>query len=236
MFQTRTTKLGSAKLGHSFDGVRSACFWTPVEGKVGTESESRRFGIHCHNGDATMVDVQPTENLAIDPPPLPVSDAPLAGNPILMRGSTGRRKNSSTAKLGSWQVALPIAAVVLLAGGAAAYFFAQQSQPQPLTTNPPAAASAPAGPVASTQAPTAAPVAPTEAAPPPAAAPVAAAPREHVTRMAREEPSRAAVRHAAVRHARAASDEAADVSATAPEAAPASAPSAPPVISPPPAQ
>ena len=181
-----------------------------------------------------MVDVQPTQNLAIDPPP-PESDAPLMGNPVLMRGTGNRRKSTSTARMGSWQVALPVAAVVLLAGGAAAYFFAQQSKPQPLTANPPAA-SAPA-PIASTASPTAAPVAPTEAAPPPPAAARAAAPRhEHVTRMARLEPSRAAVRHTPVRRARAASDEGADVSATAPEAAPARAPSAPPVISPPPAQ
>lgn len=181
-----------------------------------------------------MVDVQPTQDLAMNPPPLPESEAPLMGNPVLMRGTTGRRKSASSAKMGSWQVALPVAAVVLLAGAGAAYFFARSSQPQPLAANPPVA-SAPAAPIASTESPTAAPVAPTEAAPPPpAAAPTAAPPREHVTRMARAEPSRAAARHATVRHARAASDEAADVSATAPEAAPA--PSAPPVISPPPAQ
>jgi hypothetical protein len=192
-------------------------------------------------GDATMVDVQSTDNMAIDPPPLPESDAPLMGNPVLMRGSAGRRKTTSTAKGGAWQVALPIAAVVLIAGGAAAYFFARSSQPQPLTANPPAAAApatgAPSGPIASTESPTAAPIAPTEAAPrPPVAARASAPPRAHVTRMARAEPTRTPVRHAAVRRARAASDEGADVSATAREAAPAPAPSAPPVISPPPAQ
>jgi hypothetical protein len=189
-------------------------------------------------GDATMVDVQSTDNMAIDPPPLPESDAPLMGNPVLMRGSAGRRRTTSTAKGSGWQVALPIAAVVLIAGGAAAYFFARSSQPQPLTANPPAAATrAPSGPIASTESPTAAPMAPTEAAPPPpVAARASAPPRAHVTRMARAEPVRAVVRHTAVRRARAASDEGADVSATAREAAPAPAPSAPPVISPPPAQ
>jgi cytoskeletal protein RodZ len=163
--------------------------------------------------------------MAIDPPP-PESDAPLLGNPILTRGTTGRRRSGGSGSKIGWQVALPVAAVVVIAGAASAYYFAHSSQTQPLMTNPPAAASAvqPPPAVASTAPPTAAPARPTEAAPP------AAAPRhEHVTRLARAERT---PHHAAVRRARSAEDQGADVSATAPVAAP----SPPPVISPPPAQ
>ena len=189
-----------------------------------------------------MVDVQPTENTTIDPPP-GANDMPLMGNPILMRTS-GRTRSSGVRTSGSrasgsrsgWQVALPVAAVVVIAGAAGAYFLAKSSQTQPLTTTAPAtapAASAPAteppAPIASTAAPTAAVVSPTEK----PVAPDLAPRREPVTRLARAERTE---RHAAVRHARAASDEGADVSATAPMAAPPPAPSAPPVITPPPAQ
>jgi cytoskeletal protein RodZ len=197
-------------------------------------------------GDATMVDVQPTENMTIDPPP-GANDMPLMGNPILMRTSgrtrpsgvrTSGSRNSGSRASGSrsgWQVALPVAAVVVIAGAAGAYFFAKSSQTQPLTTTAPAAsaASAPATEpppaVASTAAPTAAAISPTEK----PVAPEAAPRHERVTRLARAERTE---RHAAVRHARAAGDEGADVSATAPIVAPAPAPSAPPVITPPPAQ
>ncbi len=188
-----------------------------------------------------MVDVQPTEDMAIQPP-LPESDAPLMGNPILTR-STGRGRRTSGTRRASgtrsgWQVALPVAAVVVIAGAAGAYFLAKSSQTQPLTANPPAAAPAASAPaaqmpaaVASTAAPTEAPAPPTEAAPPPPASAPAVAPRhERVTRLARAAPIE---RHATVRHARAAEDQGADVSATAPAAAPP--PSAPPVITPPPA-
>ncbi len=189
-----------------------------------------------------MVDVQPTENMTIDPPP-GANDMLLMGNPILMRTS-GRTRPSGVRTSGSrasgsrsgWQVALPVAAVVVIAGAAGAYFFAQSSQNQPLTTTAPAAAPAASAPaaepppvVASTVAPAAAAVSPTEK----PVAPEVAPRHERGTRLARAERTE---RHAAVRHAHAAGDEGADVSATAPMAAPPPAPSAPQVITPPPAQ
>jgi hypothetical protein len=187
-----------------------------------------------------MVDVQPTDTTAIDPP-LGESDAPLMGNPILTRTTTRRSRGPAGSKVG-WQAGVAAAAVVLVAGAAAAYFVMKSSS-QPLMTNPAApTASAPAAQpttpppaVASTAPPTAAPVPPTEAAPPPAAA--GAAPRhERVTRMARaDRTDMRASRHATVRKARAAEEAGVDVSATAPAPKPA-APSPPPVITPPLAQ
>jgi hypothetical protein len=189
-----------------------------------------------------MVDVQPTENMTIDPPP-GANDMPLMGNPILMRTS-GRTRSSGVRTSGSrtsgsrsgWQVALPVAAVVVIAGAAGAYFVAKSSQTQPLTTTAPTAATAasapaaePPAPVASTATPTAAAVSPTEK----PVAPELGPRHERATRLARAERTD---RHVAVRRARAASDEGADVSATAPMAAPPPAPSAPQVITPPPAQ
>jgi hypothetical protein len=218
-------------------------------------------------GDVTMVDAPTTEHMAVDPTP-GESEAPMMGNPVLMRGTGGRTRRTSSAGVGrpatgakggraGWAVALPVAAVVIVAGGAAAYFFAKAPQNQPLTTNPPVAsasstpseAGGPPPAQASTALPTAAPMAPTKTAPPPATHDAAAAPaaprHEHATHLASAArmPARAAPHHAVASRARAADEEGADVSATAPATAPAheapaapAAPAAPQVITPPPAQ
>jgi len=69
-----------------------------------------------------MVDVQPTENFAIDPP-LESSDMPLVGNPILARRSTPGRS-----KYLGWYVGVPLA-VVAVCGAAYAVVAGSHSTP-----------------------------------------------------------------------------------------------------------
>jgi len=75
-----------------------------------------------------MVDIQPTENFAIDPPP-PASETPLAGNPILTRRSVPRR----SANLG-WYVGVPLA-VVAVCGAAYVVVSSQHSSSLMTTTS-----------------------------------------------------------------------------------------------------
>ena len=160
------------------------------------------------------------------PPPLPESDVPLMGNPVLTR-----RTRRQSAHVG-WYIGAPLAVVAL---GAGAFLLASQFGQQSSLTAP--LPETPAPPPVATQtvpapAPVVAPVAPpvqvataspteTPVAPPPAITP-------HVTRVAHAD--RVPVHHT-VRPAPAAAESGADVSATAPIAA---APAAPPILTPPP--
>jgi hypothetical protein len=186
-------------------------------------------------------------NVALDPvtgrtiaidPPLPESEAPLMGNPVLMRGAAPRRAGSKT----TLYAAGAAIAVIVLAGGA--YLAVNgMHQGSALMTNadttPPPAQDAAATPA--TPAPIATP-APVVAAAEQPAAPVRLARVEQTPRAEVK-----AVRHAELRQAaRAAEDNGADTAVTvtpsqvAPPSTvatpiPAPAPVAAPVITPPPA-
>ncbi|HEY3800316.1 MAG TPA: hypothetical protein VGL58_18355 [Caulobacteraceae bacterium] len=200
-----------------------------------------------------MADFYPASEPQIDPPP-PESDAPMMGNPVLLR--TNNRPRSGSSKR-AWMIGVPVAAVVLGAGAfvAVGQMHARDSLFANAETTPPPAAAAPA-PAPAAPAPMAAvappPASLAPAAPPPAnllppasaPAPMAeAAPMHHERARVLARAEVHARTHLA--RARAATDSGADVSARAPEAAmpsttaaPVSAApaSAPPVIDAPPPQ
>jgi hypothetical protein len=193
------------------------------------------------------VDPLTGDRIAIDPP-LQQSEAPLMGNPVLMRRNVPRKAKSNTALYAGAAVAV----VAVL--GIGAYFVASGAHQQSsLMTNPdttpPAQQQAAATPAPAAL--TSSPVATTApAAPVVASADEAPVQPIHAPRVERAQAR--AVRHAESREAaKAAADTGADASATVtpsqvvqpavatPQPAPAAAPVAPagePVITPPPAQ
>ncbi|HZZ90178.1 MAG TPA: hypothetical protein VFE13_17750 [Caulobacteraceae bacterium] len=163
--------------------------------------------------------VDPVTNETIEvQPPLPESDTPLMGNPVLTRRKAPRRAGSNT----TLYAAGAAIAVVVLAGGA--YLVASGMHRDNLTTNapatrqeaavtPPAAPTSVAPPAAAPALaePAMTPVAP--AAPPPARLASAAPPRHAAIRAAHRVEHREAVRAAA------ANEDATDTSASVPRRA-----------------
>jgi len=196
-----------------------------------------------------MSELYPSREPMIDPP-LDEFAAPLMGNPVLMRGTTGRRSRRG----GSAMAWIAGAVAVVAALGAGGYYWANHAAQPPLmasTAAPPSAYQAPVTTPASPSVPAQAPApiaAATPAPPTPVAAtpvattPVAAAPA-HARNLVRNEHGATVSRRATARPAQSAG---ADVSATAPATpppasqvtqAPAQAPepAAAPVVAPPPA-
>ncbi len=150
-----------------------------------------------------------------------VADQPMFANPVLARRKPPR------GAISSWMMLIPLGVVLV---GGSAYWAVSQMRPQPLADSSTASAPAPAAPVAAASAPAPATVVTQAAATPPA--PVVPVVQPARTYAATDRP---VVKHTAVVRHRAASDAAADVSATAPQSSDTSASAPATVTTPPPA-